>query len=237
MIPPTAIAYWDRAFGGGVTAFDDGTVSLTIDGALGAARAAMILWVDDGRSRIALTPMIAERADLADSPPTPLPIVRERLVAAGFALNDPDLLFYAPTDHPLAAPTAGHVVRRLEPSDAAAFGAFHNAASPQDLDDAWVEFDHPVLFGSFVDGALVCAASTLPWDRSPLADLGILTLPDARGRGHARAVLTAIGRDARSTGQELQYRCQTDNAASVALARAGGLVAFGEWEVLRDPVA
>jgi len=236
MTPPAVADYWQRAFGGGTRAIDDGTVCLTIDAGLGAARAAMILRRGDGRTSIALTPTIAERAGLSDMPPPPLPVVRERLAAAGFALNDPDLLFYPPADASFSTPDGTHVVRRLETADEAAFAAFHAAASPQDLDDAWVEFDHPVVFGSFVADRIVCAASTLPWDRSPLADLGILTLPDSRGRGHARAVLAAIGRHVRSTGQELQYRCQTDNTASVALARAAGLAAFGEWDVLRDPV-
>jgi len=73
------------------------------------------------------------------------------------------------------------------------------------------------------------------WSDSPIADLGVLTLPDARGKGMARAVVQAINTVSRQQGYEPQYRCQLDNHASVALAKSCGLMLFGQWTVATDP--
>lgn len=234
MIPPRVLAYWQHQFGSGRQVFDDGAVSLTIDAALATARAAMILTRDDGTVAVALQPSLAERASLRDAGTVTLPALRARLAASGIILNDPDLLFYRATDRPVqAAPM--DAVRRLTKADHAAFDRFYRSASPQDRDDAWVEFDHAAVFGSFDGDRLVCAASMVPWQESPLADLGVLTLPDARGRGHARAVVAAIADHAVAAGYEPQYRCQTDNRASVALARSSGFEPLGQWEVILTP--
>ena len=67
-----------------------------------------------------------------------------------------------------------------------------------------------------------------------LADLGVITLPEFRGRGLARATVLAMAADALERGYEPQYRCQLDNAPSVALALASGFRRFGEWIVVDD---
>nr|WP_277925856.1 GNAT family N-acetyltransferase [Sphingomonas sp. JXJ CY 53] len=170
----------------------------------------MILTRDDGTVSVALQPSLAERAQLLDAGSISLPDLRTRLAASGIVL-----------------------VRRVTEADRDAFDRFYRSASPQDRDDAWVEFDHAAVFGSFDGDRLVCAASMVPWPESPLADLGVLTLPDARGRGHARAVIAAIADHAVTAGYEPQYRCQTDNRASVALARSAGFGSLGQWEVIR----
>lgn len=123
-------------------------------------------------------------------------------------------------------------VRRLTARDEAAFAAFEKASSAQDLDDAYVELDHWAVFGAFDQDRLVCAASMYPWEDARIADTGVLTLPAFRGKGHARNVVSAISRHAYEQGFEPQYRCQIDNHASIALARASGLTSFGKWEVV-----
>ena len=123
-------------------------------------------------------------------------------------------------------------VRRLTGRDGSLFAEFRSGASEQDLDEAYVELDHWAVFGSFEAGRLVCAASMYPWEGEQLADLGVLTLAPARGRGHARRVVRASCRHAFTRGFEPQYRCQLDNAPSIALARNAGLTLFGTWEVL-----
>ncbi|WP_244590783.1 GNAT family N-acetyltransferase [Xenorhabdus hominickii] len=64
-----------------------------------------------------------------------------------------------------------------------------------------------------------------------IADTGVLTLESFRGKGHARKVVRAISKYAYIQGYEPQYRCQIDNFASSALARAAGLKLFGKWEI------
>ena len=62
----------------------------------------------------------------------------------------------------------------------------------------------------------------------------MLTLPDVRGRGFARAVVLTISDFSRREGYEPQYRCQLDNLASVALAKSCGFALFGKWIVASD---
>jgi RimJ/RimL family protein N-acetyltransferase len=122
--------------------------------------------------------------------------------------------------------------RQLGTDDEAAFVEFQSNASQQDLDDAYVELDHWAVFGAFDKGCLVCAASMYPWDDQKIADVGVLTLSPFRGQGHARRVVRAISRHAYRLGYEPQYRCQLDNVASVALAKAAGLTLYGKWDVM-----
>jgi predicted GNAT family acetyltransferase len=60
----------------------------------------------------------------------------------------------------------------------------------------------------------------------------VLTLPTHRARGHARTVVRALCQHAAQQGYEPQYRCQLDNHASLAVAKAAGLTHFGTWEVV-----
>ena len=88
------------------------------------------------------------------------------------------------------------------------------------------------MFGTILDGRLVSAASMYPWDGSRLADLGVITLPEFRGRGLGRATVRAMSALAIDRGYEPQYRCQFDNASSVALAASAGFALFGDWDVV-----
>ena len=232
MIPAAVLDYWRQAFGRGRCVFDDGRVSLRTDESLGETYV-MILTRRDGTAAIAMAPALARRTGLSDATPLPVAAIRARLSAYGISLHDPDYLFYRTS--PALSPNGQHRVRRLESQDRDAFRQFQDAASAQDMDDAWVEFDHPVVFGGFDGDRIVCAASMLRWRESPLGDLGVLTLPEARGRGLGRAVVSAIADHAVAAGLEPQYHCQTDNLASVALARSAGFESLGAWEVIRTP--
>lgn len=211
-------AYWDRAMGG-----DHAGVAVDPQ-----ARRAMLLTETSGRTRAVMPPAIAAAIGWSDGAGS-IAEWRRRLAAAGMALNDPDALFRWGGGEATDARA-----RRLDAEDAAAFARFYAAASEQDRDDAWVEWDHDAVFGAVIDGEVMCAASLYRWAGTPIADLGVLTLPQARGRGLARAVVRAIAVHARAQGWEPQYRCQTDNAASLALARSSGFVRFGTWEVAVD---
>ena len=127
--------------------------------------------------------------------------------------------------------------RRLTEQDAAAFSEFQSSASEQDLDSAYVELDHWAVFGSFELNRLVSATSMYPWGNTQFADIGVLTLPNFRGKGHARKVVRAISKYAYEQGYEPQYRCQLDNHASAMLAKASGLTLFGKWEVISSDIA
>lgn len=195
--------------------------------------AADVLEMVDGQTRAVLVPGLAEPLRLQLHGELSVPVFREALLDAGLTFHGPDYLFYfsrVDKDRLLHEPIDGHV-RRLTEADGSAFAEFQSSASEDDLDAAYVELDHWAVFGAFEQDRLVCAASMYPWEKSHLADLGILTLPDFRGRGYGRRVLRAICANAVEQGYEPQYRCQLDNLASKALAEASGLTLFGTWDV------
>jgi RimJ/RimL family protein N-acetyltransferase len=156
------------------------------------------------------------------------------LKAGAIKLHSPDCLFYYPDPSKsyLQQQNAEGIMHLLPGPDSALFEEFQSAASEQDLAEAYVELDHWAVFGSLDHGRLVSAASMYPWEGAHIADIGILTLPAFRGKGHAKRVVRAISRYACDQGYEPQYRCQRENHASKSLAASAGLEMFGEWEVI-----
>jgi RimJ/RimL family protein N-acetyltransferase len=229
----TVTSYWQATFSSGNVVLGDNGFTVAITPDLDEEGAAMVLRTADGRGMAAVTPALSEKLALSARSSLSEPVFRQMLLEAGITLHDADYLYYfAEAEKPalLEEQSAG-LVRLLTAQDAAAFAEFQSSASAEDLDAAYVELDHWTVFGAFEDGRLVCAASMYPWQGdSRLADLGVLTLATHRGKGHARSVVRAISRYALGKGYEPQYRCQLDNHASAALAKATGMTLFGEWE-------
>jgi GNAT superfamily N-acetyltransferase len=223
--------FWDSQVQNGTVRSGDGGFSLAINPGLETKLRAMVLTTEE-QVMAAISPKLANRLEFDIEQALSEAIFRSSLGEAGITLNSPDFLFYFDESarNVLLAETDSESVRQLTAGDAAEFVAFQAAASAQDLDDSYVELDHWAVFGSFEGDRLACAASVYPWLDSKLADLGVLTLPEFRGRGHARKVVHAIYRHAIANGYEPQYRCQLDNNASVALAMTSGLTLFGQWE-------
>jgi RimJ/RimL family protein N-acetyltransferase len=228
------IGYWHARFLSGDIVRREAGFTVAVNPTLTHDRRVMILQTADGEVSWVLKPELADRLGLYQAPDLSEAGFQQRLAEAGVALHGADHLFYF-TDaekHAVRRERDGEGVRRLTSDDGDAFASFESAASEQDLDDAFVELDHWAVFGSFDQDRLVSVTSMYPWDGSHLADLGVLTLPPFRGRGHARRVVRAISRYAYEQGYEPQYRCQLDNQASIALAKAAGLTLFGTWDVV-----
>lgn len=222
--PKPVLDYWHEAFAG------DSSSTWAVSEKLNPKRPAMMLEGMDGSVRTVLRPELIDRIGPDTAGATSITDIQDQLARGGVSLHDPDYLFYLPADTRIA-PNQSTATRRLTIEDRAAFDAFQADASEQDRDDAFVEIDHWVVFGCFDGDRLVSAASAYPWENAPVADLGVLTLPDVRGRGFARAVVLTISDFSRREGYEPQYRCQLDNLASVALAKSSGFALFGKWIV------
>ncbi len=205
-----------------------------VDPALSANRSVSLLRVEDGPAILALSPTRAGDLDLSDGECVDDAELAARIERAGVSLTDPDNVFYLALNEQAAlrGEACGAGTRELTGDDAEAFAAFAAEAPPAELDEAYVELDHWLVFGTFVDDRLVCAASMYPWSGTRLADLGVITLPGFRGLGVGRATVRALSAAALARGYEPQYRCQLDNVASVGLARASGFALFGRWEVI-----
>ena len=211
-------------------------IVVRVDHALPPNRSVSLLRLEEGGSFLLISPDRARELVLAHGDALDAAELSARLAEDGITLNTPDLLFYLTIAEQAALLEETHApgTRRLTAEDAVAFQEFTDAAPDDDLDEAFVELDHWLVVGTFLRGQLVSAASMYPWSGTHLADLGVITLPEFRGRGLGRATVRAISAQALELGYEPQYRCQLDNDASVALARPSGLTPLGEWEVIED---
>ncbi len=193
-----------------------------------------LLDVVDGGGLATFQPAVASLLSVEDGQLIASRELRARITDAGLVLNGADNLFYLPLPArgELALRPGRAGTRALSEADAHAFAAFCATAPEADLDEAFVELDHWLVYGAFDSGRLAAAASMYPWRDTRLADLGVITLPSFRGRGIGKRIVRAIAADAVSRGYEPQYRCQLDNLASVALAESAGFCRFGFWDVV-----
>jgi GNAT superfamily N-acetyltransferase len=229
----TTTDFWNQTLSNGKSLHCDQTFLLTVNPALNEERRVMVLETAEGRVMAAVTPRLADKLSLVRRPVRSPDAFRQRLDEVEVTLHGADCVFYfSEADKQSLRDDQADGSRRLTDHDQAAFAEFQSTASEQDLEDAYVELDHWVVFGAFEQNRLVSAASAYPWAGEQIADLGVLTLERFRGRGHARKLVRSIGRYALRQGYEPQYRSQIDNDASVALARAAGLTLFGWWEVV-----
>jgi RimJ/RimL family protein N-acetyltransferase len=228
--------FWRAPFLSGDVLHEEEAFSVAVNPDLSDDRRVMVLETVDGTVRAVLAPAMAGKLGLERGQDLSASIFRQRLSGAGVTLHDADNVFYFVDADKQALLQESHAdtvtVRQLTEHDGAIFAEFESSASEQDLDDAYVELDHWAVFGTFEQDLLVGAASAYPWQDAQIADIGVLTLAPFRGKGHARRVVRAICQYAYGQGCEPQYRCQLDNLASAAVAKAAGLTLFGTWEVV-----
>jgi predicted GNAT family acetyltransferase len=207
---------------------------VVVDDTLPESRSLMVLEPVGGDGILSLTSALADRLGLTGQTSVSADALARALDVAAVKLNGADYLFYLPTQEQalVRSERASPATRQLTETDADAFAAFAARAPADDLDEAFVELEHWLVFGTFVDEQLVSAASMYPWQGSQLADLGVITLPAHRGLGLAKATVRAISAQALRQGYEPQYRCQLNNAPSVALAHSAGFVRFGTCDVI-----
>jgi RimJ/RimL family protein N-acetyltransferase len=186
-----------------------GSYQIVVDDALPTDRSLMLL-EPVGRSGIlSATSATIERLGLTPQTTIESRALARSLAAAQIELYGADHLFYLPVEEQSAVQSerVASATRRLHDTDADAFAVLSAAASEEDLDQAFVEIDHWLVFGTFVGDCLASVASMYPWRDTHLADLGVLTLPAYRGRGCAKATVRALSAAALKRGCEPQYRC------------------------------
>ncbi len=190
----------------------------------------------DGRRLVAASPAFAASASLVDGARLDDDALVEAVAREGARLNGADHIFGF-DDNPLPrlmGEENAASIRRLRPADADRFARLTDTGSPSEVDEAYLEVDDWAAFGVFDGDEIVSAASAYPRRDSLLADIGILTRPDHRGRGHARAVARAISEHIVDEGYQPLYRCQVDNLASAATARRSEMTRFALRDVIPD---
>ena len=125
--------------------------------------------------------------------------------------------------------------RRLDRDDPL-FNALRTACG----DDDWAEggfFDDPttfdgLLYGIEEGGRLVAAGNMTPYRGLP-ADVGLVTHPDARGRGLAKRLAAKMVSDALPHVEVVRYRALVSNAVSLGVARSLGFEGRGQNFIVR----
>jgi len=143
--------------------------------------------------------------------------IRQVLGVNSIASHDMGLIHYlSPPDLPnLAAPHSFNV-RALTPSDQGYLSILHSNCTPEEVDDGYVEIDHEVVFGGFQNDELVSAASG--YRMAGFMDIGVLTHPKFRKLGLGKVVVGALCTCAIGHNLIAQYRYDSQNAGSRAIA-------------------
>lgn len=121
-----------------------------------------------------------------------------------------------PPDLPAYLPPAPFVLRQLSPADSDHMRALHEANTPEDVEEGFVEVSHEIAFGCFSDDLLVAAASG--YERTGFMDIGVLTHPAYRQKGLGKAVVGAVCKWSIQRDMIPQYRCNQQNYASAGVA-------------------
>lgn len=229
--------FWHTEFSGDKILYADDALQITSNAALAKDDHSTILELCTGKTLVTLHPELAEWLDISGGGGWTAGRLRQRLRDAGYTLHGADNLFYFPAESKarIVQEAIPDGIRQLTQDDHAVFAEFCANASEEDLDAAYVELDHWLVFGVFEQGKLISAGSMYAWMDSSIADFGMLTLPEQRGKGHGRRLVRAISQGAYQRGFEPQYRCQLDNHASIAAARAAGLSRYGAWDLILAP--
>ncbi len=138
---------------------------------------------------------------------------------AAIKSQDVGLVHYLyPPDLPDFSPPAPFRLRQLTAADGAFLTALHQANTPEEVDDGFVEVSHLIAFGCLADNRLVAAASG--YLRAGFMDIGVLTHPEFRRQGLGKGVVGAVCAWSTSQGIIAQYRCNAHNAGSHGVAKA-----------------
>ncbi|MBN1619556.1 GNAT family N-acetyltransferase [candidate division WOR-3 bacterium] len=144
----------------------------------------------------------------------------------------PDQLFFTDREkyREILVSSEDILVRKLSPNDKIKFEEMTGECSEEDLDQGYVELDHTLVWGVFLKDRLVSIASAYAFGEDErLYDIGYVTHPDFRGKGHGSLCTSALTKDILSRGIIPQIRVQPHLLSSIALAKRIGFEEIGRW--------
>jgi GNAT superfamily N-acetyltransferase len=122
-------------------------------------------------------------------------------------------------------------VRPLAEEDSIELTAMHHGCTLDEQQAGEVNIDHPAIFGAFVEGRLVAAASLIDQGET-IADVGVLVHRDFRRQGYGRKVVSALSQWGLENGRIVQYWRLCSNAGSVRIADSLGFAEYGRYQNL-----
>ncbi|MGL5276211.1 GNAT family N-acetyltransferase [Myroides sp.] len=227
--------YWQSQMVQGSIIHLDEVFTLVSNPSLKEMYKVMILEMTNKHTMAVATPCVVEDLKLKELEEYTVEVFREAISSCKIELHTPDYIYYLPNNRIIPAkPIQDSITFRplSEENDVEVFRAFEANCSEEDLDGAYVSLKHWVVYGAFDGEELIGVSSAYLWNGTRLADLGVIIGEDYRDRSIATRLVQAICMDIIDKDYVPQYRCQTDNTASVALAEAVGFSLFGEWEVI-----
>lgn len=226
--------YWLSQQGEELSWFESQNFVVYQNSALNKEYPAVLLDRDEKPKQVlSLHPILVQKIKETGQVPITVEEVEKALNFQGFTLYTADCLYYYSQEEQeeLKKEIQDRSCRQLTSTDAALFEAFTQANSEDDIDAAYVELSHEVVFACFDGDIMVAIASAYPWEGTKIMDLGVLTHVNHRGKGYAQRLVRTISQYVIQQGGELQYRCQWDNWRSIRLAQACGLRFFGRWRI------
>jgi GNAT superfamily N-acetyltransferase len=117
-------------------------------------------------------------------------------------------------------------VRLLNRADRQIVNELEQRVPVQDWEYSGLEPEQPIA-GYVVDGELLAAAGYKVWG-GDIAHIGVVTRPDNRGRGHARACVREIAHRAIAGGLIAQYQTLYTNEPAMTVGRALGFEHYAD---------
>jgi len=144
-----------------------------------------------------------------------------------YYLYSPDLNSFIPHDK--------FTVRKLLVEDEKYLYDLNNSCSEEEVDNSFVDIDELGVWGCFCEDKLVSVAGFSDWGL--YGDLGVITHPDYRRQGHAKAVVSSGCKEIIEIGKIPVYRCHITLFQSTNTAIAVGFKkyssAYSKMEVLK----
>lgn len=156
----------------------------------------------------------------------------EFVTEISFKFNPVDLIYYLDqaSFKPMTSSHPHVEVRLLTMNDLNVFNQMTENCSEEDLDAGFVDLEHPIVAGLFVNSKLVACASAYPFLKSEsIYDIGYITDPGFRGQGFATICTSHLVETILMNGKIPQIRMQPDLISSVKLAERLGFKRYGEW--------
>ena len=132
-----------------------------------------------------------------------------------------DYLYYLyPADLNLPPLAELYSLRKLTKEDQPLLAELNNACTEEEVENSFVSLDELGTWGCFIDDHLVSAAGYSDWGL--YADFGVITHPQHRKGGLAKAAVAAGCREALEKGKIPIYRCHITLFPSIRTAAAVG---------------
>lgn len=128
-------------------------------------------------------------------------------------------LFLPPGEHKQISPEEGFSVSQLDSSHEQEFARFISDCPEEEVNEALVSLEDPVVFGCFHRDKLVGATSYWFWGER-LADVGVIIHPDYRGRGIGKVLISRISKWGIENNRINLYRHEEKNYKSHKLGLA-----------------